>query len=196
MKVVEVSRDLVNSIDLNPLMKYIDWHENSKFFNLEAGKEHYRLLAYLAEQIDSDLLIDIGTFYGFSAMALSRSNKQVITYDVCDWIPDNLENSVKNKENVVCKITDCTNDMDTVTKSTFVVLDIDPHDGKGEREIIQSLKMNNFKGVLFLDDINLNKDMKDFWNEIELPKFDLTSYGHWSGSGIVLFTDEYEFVLS
>lgn len=196
MKVVEISRELVNSVDLNPYLKYIDWHENSKFFNLEAGKEHYRLLAYLANQIDSEILIDIGTFYGFSAVALSSSSKPVVTYDVCDWIPDNLEHSVKNKENIVCKITDCINDMDTVTKATFVVLDIDPHDGKGEKEIIHSLKMNNFRGVLFLDDINLNNDMKSFWNEIDLPKLDLTNYGHWSGSGIVLFNDEYEFVLS
>jgi hypothetical protein len=38
-----------------------------------------------------------------------------------------------------------------------------------------------------LDDIHLNDDMKLFWNNITEEKYDLTSIGHWSGTGLVVF---------
>jgi len=37
--------------------------------------------------------------------------------------------------------------------------------------------------VLF-DDIRL-WNMLDIWRSIDFPKLDLTSFGHWSGTGVV-----------
>ena len=38
--------------------------------------------------------------------------------------------------------------------------------------------------LILLDDIRLWKMLK-IWREISMPKLDLTSFGHWSGTGIV-----------
>jgi hypothetical protein len=38
-----------------------------------------------------------------------------------------------------------------------------------------------------LDDINLNNPMKEFWNVITEDKYDISEYGHWSGTGLVIF---------
>jgi hypothetical protein len=38
--------------------------------------------------------------------------------------------------------------------------------------------------VVMFDDIRL-WNMLPFWQEIDRPKLDLTSFGHWSGTGLV-----------
>ena len=38
-----------------------------------------------------------------------------------------------------------------------------------------------------LDDIKLNDEMRDFWSNIKEEKWDITSKGHWSGTGLVNF---------
>ena len=198
-KIIELNADLINAIDLSEQKKYIEWNKkNIEYFDLPAGKEHYKLLSYISTCLDSSNappLIDIGTYFGFSASALSYNNSKVISYDVCDWIPDN-EFSIKNNDNIETKIMNCVNDMDIIKDAAFIILDIDPHNGEEERVIIKALIDNGFKGFLLLDDIKLNKDMQDFWDEITLPKVDVTSVGHWSGTGIVLFSDMYDIVVT
>jgi len=196
-KIIELNTDLINAIDLSEQKKFIEWNKkNSEYFDLPAGKEHYKLLSYISTCLDSDIpLIDIGTYFGFSAAALSYNSSKVISYDVCDWIPDN-EYSIKNNDSIETKIMNCVNDMDVINKASFIILDIDPHNGEEERVIIKALIDNGFKGFLLLDDIKLNKDMQDFWDEITLPKIDVTSVGHWSGTGIVLFSDMYDIVVT
>lgn len=200
MKVIEINKDLLNAWDLSSVIKYTEWNEkNAQYFNLEAGKEHYRVLGYIADQVDSPVCIDIGTYYGFSALALASSGKSVITYDVCDWIPDEDVEALTSKthKNIKGKIMNCEYDMEEIIKSDFVVLDVDPHDGIQEVEILGVLEKSGFKGIVLLDDIHLNDAMKQFWNSIKQKKIDITQYGHWSGSGLVIFDPErYEIVLS
>lgn len=187
-QIIQINKQLVDSIDLTSLLNYIDWNDNSKYFDLEAGKEHYKLIAYLATQITGKQYIDIGTYFGFSALALSLDdNHQVVTYDVCDWIPDNQTSTVKNKTNIEMKLMNCVNDMDIVSKVDLIILDIDPHDGVEEQVIIKALEENGFSGILLLDDIHLNKDMQMFWDNITQKKYDLTTVGHWSGTGALIF---------
>jgi hypothetical protein len=195
-KIIELSKALIDSNDLSILNKYIEWNKkNFNYFNLETGKEHYKLLSYIASYMNKDLpIIDIGTYFGFSAAALNFYGNKVITYDVCDWIPDE-EISIKKNENIQMKIMNCINDMDDISKSEFIVLDIDPHNGDEEGVIMKALLDNGFKGILLLDDIKLNEDMLKFWNDIELPKIDITSVGHWSGTGIVIYSDAYDVIL-
>ena len=52
--------------------------------------------------------------------------------------------------------------------------------------ILDFLIDNNWHGKLLLDDINLNQEMKNFWNGISHEKYDLTDIGHWSGTGLVI----------
>lgn len=189
---IHINLDIINEIDITPLYKYVEsCQPNKQFFLLPAGQEHYKILAYFAKLIDGPL-IDIGTYFGFSAAALSIvPNKQVITYDIYDWIDDD-NYTIKNKENIELRCMDCLDDMDTLLSADFICLDISPHDGLQEDEIIKALKKYKYKGLLFLDDIHQSKEMDDFWNNIDLPKYDLSKYGHFSGSGIVVF-DEHKF---
>ena len=188
-KVIALDETKINNTNMEYGEKYVSWHsKNSDYFAADAGKEHYKLLAYLSTVMQEKSYIDIGTYYGFSAIALSANeNAKVITYDVCDWIPDDKEFSAKNKSNVTCKIMNCINDMTEIVKTNLVVLDIDPHDGDEEVRILDALRKNGYKGLVLLDDIFLNEDMKAFWNAIPEKKYDVTKFGHWSGTGIVVF---------
>jgi hypothetical protein len=40
-------------------------------------------------------------------------------------------------------------------------------------------------GTLILDDIYLNDDMVNFWNQINDDKIDATNIGHSTGTGVV-----------
>jgi hypothetical protein len=72
----------------------------------------------------------------------------------------------------------------------IIFIDVDPHDGVQERKMISKLIDMNFNGILLLDDIHLNPEMQSFWDWIPVGrKVDLTSFGHFSGTGAVLFGD-------
>ena len=192
VKLIELNEDYINRVDMEDLMKYVKWNKNSEYFTADAGKEHYKLLAYLSSVIDENFYVDIGTYFGFSAIALSANPKAtVVTYDVCDWIPDEEPVTVKTKTNVKTKIMNCVHDMSEIVKSKLVVLDIDPHDGIEEVNIMAALRSNGYRGLVVLDDIHLNDDMNNFWKSIPEKKYDVSQFGHWSGTGIVVFDDTY-----
>jgi hypothetical protein len=193
---IKLNLDIINKIDLSELNMFIKWNTSQlEYFNMDAGKEHYKLLAFLSLFIDKNIdIIDLGTNYGSSALALSYNNNKVITYDIFDNMP-NDDITIKTKSNITLKIINCNDDIDNILKTDLILLDIDPHDGIQELEFFNKLIDNNYKGLLILDDIFKNKDMESFWNTISLPKIDITKYGHITGTGVVLFNDKYNFVL-
>ena len=67
------------------------------------------------------------------------------------------------------------------------MLDVDPHDGIQERDFFKFFEEIGYVGLVVLDDIYINNNMKKFWNDIKQPKLDMTQYGHWSGTGLVQF---------
>ena len=73
--------------------------------------------------------------------------------------------------------------------SDIIMLDTD-HDGVFEEAFYSFLKSSNFSGILLLDDIHLCDEMKQFWAAITEPKYDITEYGHFSGTGLVCFGDQ------
>lgn len=180
----------INLIDLSHLTPFTQFHSNKQYFDLDSGVEHYKILTYLTKFMTCNTFIDIGTYLGFSALALSHDdNKHVITYDIFDSIPDNATTStIKQKQNITCKLMNCIDDIDVVINTQFICLDIG-HDGHDEAEILQQLQLKGYKGIVFMDDIHLNDEMKKLWESIQLTKIDVTKYGHWSGSGIVIFDD-------
>jgi len=46
--------------------------------------------------------------------------------------------------------------------------------------------------LLLIDDIQF-VNMIDFWRSIKSPKLDVTSFGHWSGTGVVDISDGFKF---
>jgi predicted O-methyltransferase YrrM len=185
---VKINRT-VNMINLIPSLKYISWHENKQYFNQPGGAEHYKLLAYIAMQMPKNsIIVDLGTFYGSSAIALSYNPEiEVHTYDIVDLIPKDVKPTLNDIPNVKRYIKDCKECISSFKDNLVIVLDVDPHDGIQEKQVIQALVEIGYKGLVVCDDINLNQGMRDFWDSVSLKKHDVTKYGHWTGTGVIVF---------
>jgi len=183
----DLIRDLNNRFDdINEtllLSLYSKVHPRSvQWFFEAAGKEHYRLLAYISNHYEGALILDIGTNTGSSALALSLSgNNHIISYDIEDCREGHGLN-----EKIEHKVMLATDDIVSVKSASLIFLDT-KHDGVFENEFRNKLEEINWKGVLILDDIYLNPEMKSFWDSITQEKIDLTKVGHWSGTGAVIF---------
>ena len=177
----------LDCIDLKDLWMYANWHSFFQFFNNRAGDEHYRLLSNFSWQFPPNTVIaDIGTSCGFSALALSHNpNVKVLTYNIEDGIGKQTC-SMYDKQNIEARIKNCLEDIDELVKCPFILLDT-AHEGGFERQLITALMCANYKGVVMCDDIYLNRAMIDFWNWVPLTKMDVSEYGHWSGTGLILF---------
>lgn len=183
---MKLNIDDLNNLDLSGLKQYANGSSDIAFDEL-AGRSHYRLLAYISKTYNNLKIIDIGTHYGWSALSLSINNKnKVITYDLQDYLK-NITPSVLEINNVTFKQKDFLDDVDELKNTDLIFLDVDPHDGLQEKRIYNFLFEKKFDGVLLIDDIHLNGNMQSFWNDIQLPKEDLTEFGHYSGTGLVFF---------
>lgn len=195
MPSLELTRAKVNEYDLSHFHKYVTGHRNERFFNMLAGQEHYRLLAYISSQLPPNSTVyDIGTYLGYSALALSyNSQVKVITYDITDHLTPERKEVLRSHPNIEYRIGDCINDAHDIVKNTKVVLiDVDPHDGIKEANILSSLVRNDFKGLIIFNDIQLNQEMHDFWTNLNIPgtkKIDATVCGHNSGTGLLVWDD-------
>lgn len=168
-------------------------------YKSSAGKEHYKLLAYLSNQINEGIIFDIGTHVGFSALALSNNkNNTVYTFDLHDKISEEQKQLLWHNNNVKFSTDNLFNETDrnkwkeTILNSSIIFLDIDPHEGSDEYNFYLWLKENQYRGLLILDDIYYFKSMRDnCWHKIPTDeKYDLTRFGHWSGTGFVVFNNQ------
>lgn len=172
--------------DLSDLKDYVVDSDDGRLFERPCGDQHYRLLAYISSILpDGSKVLEIGTRWGVSSVALSKnSNVSVTTCDIED-----MSNFVK-RENVKFVQADGHDLIEEYKNVDLIFMDVDPHDGIQERKMLLKLIDIDFKGILLLDDIHLNKEMESFWNSIQHDKFDLTQFGHYSGTGIVFFGDQ------
>lgn len=180
-KILKVTAEELNQINLSKYLKSTDDQGFPKsWFYMNAGLEHYRLLAYISKLYNGVTLLDIGSYQGSSAIALSFNKKnKVISYDI-DQQPEIGEINIPNikfiKGNVL---------KDEIT-APFILLDT-YHDGTFEQDFVNHLLKINYKGLVMFDDIHLNKEMSNFWNGLQNEKYDLTEIGHHSGTGIAIF---------
>lgn len=165
----------------------------SPYLNLWPG-EHYRLLAGFAQVLQPHLIIEIGTSTGLSALALLPFASQLVTFDIRSW--DTYPNTVlaaKDFEDgrLVQKMVDLGQESnflahrELLQKATFFFIDA-THDGLLEKKLLEqiaSLPRKEPVWILF-DDIRVWTMLK-MWREVSFPKLDLTSFGHWSGTGLV-----------
>lgn len=183
-KILEIKNEDLDIIDLTHNDEILSkLNTFALYFHSPSGKEHYRLLSQISKFYNNELLFDIGSNNGCSALALSENEfNQIKSYDI------NFHEGVQYviKDNIQFFLKNVLDESEFPSNCRFIMLDTD-HDGKFEQIFYDYLIEKNYKGLLFLDDIHLNNDMRIFWQSIKEEKHDLTSIGHNTGSGIVIF---------
>jgi predicted O-methyltransferase YrrM len=175
--------DDISQIDLTSSADLVIETEFRNYYLSNPGLEHYKLLAFISKLYEHSNLIEIGTYKGCSALALSyNKTNNVHTFDVQ---PD-LISLISIPDNVSVYTDDIISDkhIQLLKSSTFIFLDTN-HDGTFEHAFLNHLENIQWKGYLLLDDIFLNNEMKMFWESISYEKFDISNVGHHSGTGLI-----------
>lgn len=184
MNLDAISNQELDCIDMSQIQRDA-YQDVNNYISEKSGQNHYRLLAYISTLFDNKKILDVGTFKGWSALALSyNKNNTVISYDLCDSFP---KSSSQLKENIQYRVGNFLNDSALILEASFIFLDVDPHDGIQEESIFRKLNEIGFKGVVMLDDIHYFGGMNKFYNNLTQRKIDVTHIGHSTGSAIVYF---------
>ena len=168
---------------------------DSKYLNIFPG-EHYRFINALAKVIKAKNIVEIGTYTGMGSLALKEGLKdgKVTTYDIIKWNEISLPSHFKCSdfdqylEQVIGDLSDLnffSKNFDILNEADLIFIDA-PKDDLFEYKLAEHLSKlsNKDKKFLVLDDI-LFVNMIDFWRKIKSPKIDATSFGHFSGTGVV-----------
>lgn len=161
--------------------------------------EHYRLLTALVKVTGALEIIEIGTYRGLGALSLvaglPTGRGLVRTYDILPWNHFD-ETALKltdfNTGNLQQIVGDLQNDaffesqLSYFENTNIIFMDA-AKDGCMERKFLKQFRNCKFKKnvLLVIDDIRL-WNMLDIWEEIEFPKLDISGFGHYTGTGLVL----------
>jgi predicted O-methyltransferase YrrM len=157
-----------------------------QFFLEPAGAEHYKLLAYLSSLFECKVLIDVGTYQAASALALSYNQRnKVLSFDVN---PQTAWFNTKT-QNIEYIIADILKNQSQLNEAPLIFLDTN-HTGEFEHLFYETLSDIGYNGILVADDIHLNPAMEEWWASIYRRKYDITKYGHHSGTGLICFGNQ------
>lgn len=171
----------IYSEDLSYLKENISNLHHQNLLLQKAGVNHYSLLSFFSKKIENSSIIELGTYAGTSALALSSNSTNLVeTYDLSDD-PFSLIQMPKNLKKYVGNIFDLGHQK-KLLNAKLIFIDT-AHNGDFEYKVIKYLIDNNYKGIVILDDIYWNGKMFYFWQAIKIKKTDLTLIGHGDGSG-------------
>ena len=195
---LKMSDTIIKSIEnaFKIILKFNKYKTDSKYFNIFPG-EHYRILAGFIAYEKPKTIIDIGTSSGMSSRIMldySTKDSKIVTFDLIKW--DNFDSHLSKNDFKGGRLTQYLEDLSNIQnfrkhlslidKADLIFLDA-PKDGIFEYSFIKNLsqsKLTKKKRFLILDDIKFFNMVK-LWRSIKSPKFDLTSFGHSSGTGLV-----------
>jgi hypothetical protein len=159
--------------------------------------EHYKLLAGLINAMKPKVVIEIGTATGLSALCMKKfmpKGGKITTFDIVPWqkypnshlIPDDFSDGA-----LIQYVGDLADSSaiemhrSLLQEANLIFIDA-VHDGRFERKLLENLQQIAFQKKVYLlfDDIRVWNMLK-MWRDIRFPKIDLTSFGHWSGTGLV-----------
>jgi predicted O-methyltransferase YrrM len=159
--------------------------------------EHYRLLAGMVAGARPRLIIEIGTHTGLSALAMLQRlqpGAEIVTFDVVPW-RDFADTCLRETDFSGGRLRQIVGDLSQASEfarhagligaADMIFVD-GPKDGVFEPAFLAALDRVSFarRPLLVLDDIRF-PNMVALWERIAAPKLDLTSFGHWSGTGVV-----------
>jgi len=159
--------------------------------------EHYKLLAGVVSVLRPKTIVEIGTATGTSALAMKSAmpeDGKITTFDLLTWRDhpsavlledDFADGRLEQRSDDLSTPAGWRANADVLQRADLIFVDA-KHDGHQEREFLRGFDevgLLNAPLVVF-DDIRV-WGMLGFWREIERPKLDLTSFGHWSGTGMV-----------
>lgn len=158
--------------------------------------EHYRLLPALCDAAGARRVIEIGTWKGLSAAAFlaSPTVDHVDTFDIVPW--KEIQGSVLTDDDFGTRLTQHVSDLgdpnmfaryEQLFTSADLIFADGPKDGAFEASFLNRVLevAPNQRQLILLDDIRL-MTMVRLWRSLPAPKLDLTSFGHWSGTGLLL----------
>ena len=182
-------------------------HIDNPFVNAFPG-DHYRLLAGLLTSLRPQCIVDIGTHMGTGTRVMYdfAPKAAIHTFDLTPWNefePTFLHDGdfAQNGGRLTQYCEDLT-DSDNFHKfsallrqADFIMVDA-PKDGVFEEKfysLLSTLSMENKTRYMLLDDIRFTSELVN-WRRIESPKIDLTSFGHFTGTGLVDISDGLKFL--
>jgi len=159
--------------------------------------EHYKLLSGIIQTLQPKLVIEIGTATGYSSLAMKKflpKESKIVTFDIVPWkqFPKCILRDEDFQDGRLEQIIADLSDEAVFSKYTSLLSNADFIFIDAAKDGIQEqLFINNFSKVPFrtqpifmFDDIRL-MNMVEIWNNLARPKLDLTSFGHWAGTGLV-----------
>jgi len=162
--------------------------------------EHYLLLAAVVRKLQPRVVIEIGTDTGTSALAMGKylpPDGRIVTFDIAPW--QELDRAVLRDDDfrggqLEQRLADLADPAvferhrGLLEAAEFLFID-GPKNTTFEYALMRNLRTIRFARppILLFDDTKLASMLK-FWHELPYPKLDLTSFGHWSGSGLVELT--------
>jgi len=179
---------------------------DNPFANAFPG-DHYRLLAGLLTKLRPKKIVDIGTHYGTGTRVMLdyAPQAEIHTFDLLAW--DSFETTfLKNsdfKDNGgnlqqhLVNLADADKFLDfadLLSDADFIMID-GPKDNVFEHKffsLMRDLNYENKNRWFFIDDIRFKSEILN-WRRILNPKIDLTSFGHFSGTGLVDASEGFKF---
>lgn len=180
-------------VDLSDVSKRMQ--EPPYYPNIWPG-EHYKLLAGFVKSLQPKVVIEIGTFRGIGTLSLAKylpENGKLAAFDPVPW--HQVSTTVLKQSDFgdrLVQYNDDLADMQAVEKHQSLLRNADlflidaAKDNVMERGFIKNLKAIGLKPntIVIFDDTRL-WNMLEIWRSIDFPKIDLTSFGHWAGTGVV-----------
>ena len=164
--------------------------------NLYPG-EHYRLLAALVKILEPRNVVEIGTGTGLSSLSMLttlRRDGRITTFDILPWQEDTgsflTEKDFEDRrlEQIIADLSEppqFERHFARIHTADLIFMD-GPKNITFEKTFLQHIQdtLVDSSPLLVLDDIRIWNMLK-IWRDISRPKLDLTSFGHWTGTGIV-----------